>query len=205
MKILLIVLLAQHAIISARAGYITFARGLTSVVEGQDHIGEGNVVRSEPGSRFEAALGPDSYVRLRGSATIRLESESLESPVVRLLEGAMIIDADNIDENIPIRFLVDDLSFSVRKNGLYLVEKHRVTVLEGELGIDDRSGSISSNRLRQRWALLVEGEAPTLRELTDAGEFEEMPLVEWSRQRNEQLEPRPTFRRGREGRRRFVF
>jgi hypothetical protein len=205
MKIFLMIVLAQHAIISARAGYITFARGLTSVAAGQDHIGEGNVVKSEPGARFEAALGPYSYVRLRGAATILLESESLESPVVRLLEGAMIIDADDVDDDIPIRFIVDDLTFSVRKNGLYLVERNRVTVLEGELGIDDPSGSVQSNRLRQKWTLAVEGETPALRELTDVGEFEDVPLVEWSRQRSDQLEPRPTFPRRRGGGRRFRF
>lgn len=205
MKILLIVLLAQHAIISARAGYITFSRGLTSVIEGQDHIGEGNVIKTQPGARFEAALGPDSYVRLRGAAAIRLESESLENPVVRLIEGAMIIDADNVDDDLPIRFLVDDLSFSVRKNGLYLVERHRVTALEGELGIDDPSGSVPGNRLRHRWTLLMEGETPTLGELTGTGEFDDMPLIEWSRQRNEQLTPQPTFRRRRDGGRRFIF
>jgi len=205
MKVLLIILLAQHAIISARAGYITFARGLTSVVAGQDHIGEGNVIRSEPGARFEAALGPDSYVRTRGAATILLESESLENPTIRLLDGTMIIDADKVDDDLPIRILVDDLSFSVRKDGLYVFERHRITVLAGELEIDDSSGPVPSHRLRENWMLVAQGKSPTLMELDDTGEFDRMPLVEWSRQRNEQLEPRPTLRRRREGGRRFRF
>jgi hypothetical protein len=199
MKVLLTILLLQHAVISARAGYITLARGLTNIVAGQDHIGQGNEIRSEPGSRFEASLGPDSYLRLRGAARIVLESEALDNAAVRLIEGAMIVDARNVDGNMPIRIFLDDLVFAVHHDGLYLVEPDRVTVLDGELRVE--GDAAPTGRLRKQWSVERDGgTGPYLMtQLSDTDEFENMALVRWSRQRAEQLEPRPTFRRRRGG------
>ena len=152
MKMLLIILLVQHAVISARAGLVTYVNNMTLEID--DHMGEGNEIHTGRGSRFEAMLGPDTYVRMRNRATIVLVSDALDNTVLRLVRGSTIVDAKKIDDDIPIRVLVGDLEFSIRKDGLYLFEDNRITVLDGELRLENSVKSSSTIRLRKHHRLI---------------------------------------------------
>jgi hypothetical protein len=205
MKTLLIILLIQHAVISARAGLVTYVNSMTVLV--YDHMGEGKEIRSRLGSRFEAMLGPDSYVRTRNRAAIVLESEALDNTVLRLARGSAIVEAKKIDDDIPIRILVGDLEFSIREDGLYLFEENRITVLEGELGVDDSGGQSPTTRLRKDHRLVRSDGDGIFREerFDDTAGIASTPLVRWSRQRSERLTPDPVLIRSRGRERRFRF
>ena len=200
MKALLVILLVQHAVISARAGLITYVRNLTVAVD--EHIGEGNEVHGGPGSRFEAMLTPDSYVRMRGASAIALESETLDRTVIRVLSGTAIIDAGRVDRDIPIRVRLGELEFSIAKDGLYLFEEDRVVVLDGEMNVTPQHETMADGRLRKGWAVArSEADRSYVRIQLDTDEFDALPLVRWSRQRSAQLAPERTLRRDRPGRR----
>ena len=195
MKMLLIILLVQHAVISARAGLVTYVNNMTLEID--DHMGEGNEIHTGRGSRFEAMLGPDTYVRMRNRATIVLVSDALDNTVLRLVRGSTIVDAKKIDDDIPIRVLVGDLEFSIRKDGLYLFEDNRITVLDGELRLENSVKSSSTIRLRKHHRLIRFDGNGTFREerLEDIADIERLPLVRWSLQRSVQLTPAHVFRR----------
>ena len=201
MKMLLVILLLQHAVISARGGLVTYVRNMTQLVD--THMGEGNPIQSNRGSRFEAMLGPDTYVRIRDDTEIVLESEALDHVVLRVVEGTAIVSARNLDEDIPIRILMTDLEFTIGNDGVYLFEPDRITVLDGEMRVTDANGNFNDTRLRKDWTLVRQGAEETFAEarLEDADRIEALPLVRWDRQRTAQLTPEPIFRRVRPTRR----
>jgi hypothetical protein len=205
MKLLLVILLLQHVVISARSGLVTYVRSMT--VEVDQHMEEGNEIRGGRGSRFEAMLGSDTYVRMRDSSAIVLDSEALDSTFLRLVEGSAVIDARKIDEDFPIRLLMGDFEFSIGHDGLYLFERDRVVVLEGEILVSDSEGNFRDTRLKEEWMLARQ--APdsvfTALEIEDTAAVDRLPLVRWSRQRTNQLTPAPVFRRSRGTGRRFRF
>ncbi len=206
MQVLLAILLLQHAVISARAGLITYAENVTAAVDA--HMETGRTVESGPGSRFEAMLGSDTYVRTRGRAAIVLESEALDDTRLRVVEGMAIVDARNIDPEIPIRVLVGELEYAIGHDGLYLFEARRVVVLDGELEVRDPDGRFDGARLGADRALIRRPPDGVLDEvrLDEPDAIENLPLVRWSRQRTARLTPEPVFRRGRPGvNRRFRF
>ena len=127
--------------------------------------------------------------------------------MLRLVRGSTIVDAKNIDHDIPIRILVGDLEFSIWKDGLYLFEENRITVLEGELRVEDSSTLRSTIRLRKNHRLVRSDTDGTFREerLVDSVQIESLPLVRWSLQRSDQLTPKPVFRPSRGRGRRYRF
>ncbi len=198
---LLVILLLQHAVISARGGLVTYVRNMTQRVD--MHMGEGNLIRSNPGSRFEAMLGTDTYVRIRDNAEIVLESEALDNVVLRVVQGSAIVTARNLDEEIPIRILMTDMEFVIGNDGVYLFEPDQITVLDGEMRVSDANGNFNDIRLRKDWTLLRPGPEETFAQarLEDADRIGALRLVRWDRQRTAQLTPEPVFRRIRPGRR----
>lgn len=201
MKVLLIALLLQHAVISARAGLVTYVRNIAAQVDEQ--MGQGVEIRGQRGSRFEAMLTPDTYVRMRNDSAIVLESEALDRIVLRRVSGAMIIDVKNIDGDIPIRVRTGDMEFSIGKDGVYLFEQDRASVLDGEMRFSDSTGNFDGERLKKEWTVGRSGPDQPLAkvQLEDLSDIRAMPLVRWSEQRTRQLTPEPTFIRNRNGRR----
>ena len=199
------VLLAQHVVISARAGLITYVGNMDLEID--DHIGEGNEIRTGRRSRFEAMLGSDTYVRMRNGAAIVLENEALDNTALRLVRGSTIINARKVDSDFPIRVLIGDLEFSIQKDGLYLFDQSSVTVLDGELRVNSTQGHFSDTRLQKDRSLVQSEDSGLFQEerVEDTSDIDSLPLVRWSRQRTEQLTPDPVFRKGRRSGRRSRF
>ena len=180
---------------------MTYVRNMTQRVD--SHMGEGNPIQSNRGSRFEAMLGTDTYVRIRDNARIVLESDALDNVVLRVVQGAAIVTARNLDEDIPIRILMTDMEFVIGNDGVYLFEPDQITVLDGEMRVSDANGNFTDTRLRKDWTLLRPGPEETFAQarLEDADRIDALPLVRWDRQRTAQLTPEPIFRRVRPTRR----
>jgi hypothetical protein len=199
---ILLLALAQHAVISARAGMVTYTEGVVNVRAGEhavhaeinQHVGEGNALATGPSGRAEIMLTPDSYLRVLPYTGVRLESEQLDRIVLRLTAGAAIADIDGLDHDLPIRVHLNGIEIAIRKDGIYLFEPDRVAVIDGELAIG-RPTSGEEQRLRKGRSLVRMGdsfsEVPTG---TDIGEHS---LVRWNEQRSDDLTP---SRRGRQPR-----
>ena len=147
MKSLLILLLVtQHSVISARSGLLSFVDGDVNAA-GREHIGEGSDLTTRSNGRAEFMLSPYAYMRILGDTSVVLESESLESVAVRLVRGAAVIDAEEVDKDMPIRVRIGDLNVLVVKDGLYLFARDGLYVLDGEVRIEGTETKIKKDRL----------------------------------------------------------
>jgi len=177
MTAILMVLLAQHAVISARAGMVTYTEGVVNTVANA-HVGEGNSLITGPSGRAEIMLVPDSYLRILPYSSVLLESERLEHIVLKLGTGAAIADINEIDDDLPIFVQLDGLEVRIQEKGLYLFEPDRVAVLEGEL-------ELTEGRLRKGETLVRDN--GTFSQVPLRSDIEAHPLVRWNALRTEQL------------------
>ena len=182
MTALLILFLAQHAVISAKAGLATYTEGVVNVGV-NEHVGQGNMLETGPSGRAEIMLNPDSYLRVLPYTRVRLDSERLDRIELDLLDGTAIMDVDNIDDEMPIRIHLGGLEVAVLNDGVYLFETDSVSVLDGELRVGDEG-----TRLRKGWSLLRNDDA--FSEVRTEEAIEDHPLVRWNKARSEQLTPR---------------
>jgi hypothetical protein len=178
-KALLILLLLQHGVISAKSGLITFTDGRVNV-RGREHIGEGNDLTTRTNGRAEFLLNPDSYMRIMGDTRLILESESLDRISVRLIRGAAVIDADDVDDDMPIRVATGRLEILVVDDGLYLFDEERIYVLDGKLRIDG-----TDTEIKKDWLLIPENGDPD-GDGYDLVRFDDdppHPLLRWNERR----------------------
>ncbi len=189
MKTLVLLMLLQHAVISAKAGMVTLSHGWVNLTV-NGHIGEGNPLTTGTDSRVEILLGPDSYLRMRSDSEIVLECESLDKIAVRLTKGAAIIDVNRIDKKMPISVRVGDLETHIRKSGLYLVQSDGVSVLKGEL----RVGPVV--KVKKGWKITGSNRDFEKKKI---GKLDTHPLVEWNSRRVDEMNKRtsrdPQFQR----------
>jgi hypothetical protein len=179
MPFILILLLAQHVVISARAGLVTYAEGVVSV-PASTHVGEGNILQTGPSGRAEVLLQADAYLRVRPYSGIRLVSESLDTVEVELTGGAALVEIREIEENFPITVRLAGLEVRLRREGVYLFEPERVAVLEGEL-------DYGAERLGEGRSLVRSGE--TFAQARNGEDLADHDLVEWSDRRSDTLSP----------------
>ena len=139
MKTLILLLLVQHVVISAKAGMVTLSHGWVNL-DARSHVGEGNPLTTGTDSKVEILLSPDSYLRMKSDSEIVLECEDLDQIAVRLTKGEAIIDVARIDKKMPISVRVGDLETHIRKSGIYLFQSDGVFVLKGELRVGPAVG-----------------------------------------------------------------
>jgi hypothetical protein len=182
MKSLVIFMLVQAAVISAKAGLVTFSQGSVNV-EASEHVGEGNDLRTGPESRAELLLNPDTYLRIGSEAIITLESESLDKISLRLVKGRAVVDSVRLDRKLPITIRLGAVDVSIAKDGLYVLEQERVFVLDGEMTVLG-----TDQRLRKGWTLdLSEGAIAPF----EVDDLEDDPLLRWSERRARRLSVSP--------------
>jgi len=186
--LILALALAQHAVISARAGFLTYSEGAVNALPAE-HLGVDNTLATGPSGRVEMMLTPDSYVRLVPFSSLRLDAEELDRIEVVLIEGSAIFDIREIDSDFPIRVRRGDgMEISIGKRGVYLFEPDRVSVLDGELEINH-----DGERLKKGWSL-VEREGSIDRE-PSGDDVENHIAVQWNDVRIEALKPERPLRR----------
>ena len=180
MKTLILLMLLQHAVISAKAGMVTLSRGWVNL-DTSGHIGEGNPLTTGSDSKVEILLRPDAYLRMLDDSEIVLECEDLYQLAVRLTKGDAIIDVTRIDKKMPIRVRVGNLETQIRKKGVYLLQSAGVSVLNGEL----RLGPVV--KIKKGW--MVSGSSTDFRKVK-FDKAETHPLVEWNARRSKELNER---------------
>jgi len=180
MKTLILLMLLQHAVISAKAGMVTLSHGWVNL-DTNGHIGEGNPLTTGSDSKAETLLRPDSYLRMLDDSEIVLECEDLDQLAVRLTKGDAIIDVTRIDKKMPIRVRVGDLETQIRKKGVYLLQNDGVSVLNGELRLGP------GVKIKKGWK--VSGSNGDFRKMKFE-KAETHPLVEWNARRSKELNER---------------
>jgi hypothetical protein len=189
MKTLILLLLVQHAVISAKAGMVTLSHGWVNL-DARSHVGEGNPLTTGTDSKVEILLSPDSYLRMKGDSEIVLECEDLDQIAVRVTKGEAIIDVARIDRKMPISVRVGDLETHIRKSGIYLFQSDGVFVLKGEL----RVGPVV--KVKKGWK--ITGSNRDFKK-TKMEKSAPHPLVEWNalrtREMNKRTSSAPKLRR----------
>jgi hypothetical protein len=182
MTAILILLLAQHAVVSARAGLVTYTEGWVNVAV-DDLVGEGNSLTTGPSGRAEITLNPDSYLRILPYTGVVIESEEVGEIRFRLTGGSALAEIHSLDGDFPIRVGLEGLEVVIPKAGTYLFEPDRVVVLDGELQLPD-----PDSRIRKGRSLVRTGD--TFSEVETPDGIEDHALVEWNETRNRDLVPR---------------
>ncbi len=182
MKAVILVLLLQHPIISARAGLVTLIDGLVDHdVSVQDHLGEDNPVTTGDDTRLEMLLNPYSYIRIGSQSEILLECEDLDNIIVRVLRGAAVIDAGRVEKDMPITIRTGSLEAQIVKPGIYLVREGTVWVLRGEL----RAIGPAGGKVEGGWTLSRPGR---VFEKSKVPKARTHPLVEWNAERRKEVQ-----------------
>jgi hypothetical protein len=188
MSVVLFALLLQHAVIPAKAGYITYFYGWTNV-RLEDSLREGQPVRTHARTRIEALLNARSYLRIDERTEVVIEDASLDHIVIRLNSGSIVVEAEDVGRKMPITILSEDLEFRIMKSGLYRFSDGTANVLDGKLDVPALREVISKGR-KVTWFESTVQSMPIEK-------WESHPLERWSRSRTAEIysnsePPRPT-------------
>ncbi len=182
MKAVILLLLLQHPIVSARAGLVTLIDGLVDHdVRVQDHLGEGNPVTTGDDTRLEILLNPYSYVRIGSRSEIVLECEDLDNIIVRVSKGVALIDAGRVEKDMPITIRTGSLEAQIVKPGIYLVRESTVWVVRGELWASGPAGG----KVKGGWIL---SQPRRVFEKSKVPKTRTHPLVEWNAERRKEVQ-----------------
>lgn len=132
--LLLALSLSAQDIISARAGYVNYREGRTSVPKRQ--LERGETFRNDIG-RTELLLTPGSFLRLDHNSTIRMVSNRLSDVQVEVVEGTVGVEVAELPKQSRITLLWADRQFPIERRGLYRFRADdgvlRVAVYDGKL------------------------------------------------------------------------
>src|SRR5207253_7461699 len=94
------VFLLMQYMVSAKAGLVNYVDGQANV-RVHDQIVAGAPVETGPQSHVELLLNPGSFLRIGENSTVVLDSVELSKIAVRIVQGAVLIEAGDIDKQIP--------------------------------------------------------------------------------------------------------
>ncbi|MBI4474061.1 MAG: hypothetical protein HY646_15435 [Acidobacteria bacterium] len=178
MNTLLLLILLQHPILAAKAGYLTYLNGMTSV-KLDEFIRPGELVRTFKHTKIEAMLNPGSYLRVDESTEFVLESAALDRIAIRLKKGSIVIEAADVTQKNAITVRSEDLEFRIVKPGFYRFSEGSASVHEGKLLVPMRD-----NVVEKGWKLIWLDSAVEKKLIE---KWESHPLEGWSQYRSAQI------------------
>jgi hypothetical protein len=143
--IALIFVLMQY-MISAKAGLVNFVDGQTNV-RVHEQIMAGAPIETGPSGHVELLLNPGSFLRIGEHSKVVLDSVELTNMAVRIVDGAAIIEAAEIDRQSPIRVTTGNLHVLVVSRGTYRFSDGTALVLDGKLRTADGSTTVKKGNL----------------------------------------------------------
>jgi FecR protein len=135
-----IFLLMQY-MVSAKAGLVNYVDGQTNV-RVHEQIMAGAPIETGPQSHVELLLNPGSFLRIGENSTVVLDSVDLSRIAVRIVQGTALIEAGDIDKQIPIRITSGQLQALIVSAGTYRFSDGTALVLDGKLRTADNSTTI---------------------------------------------------------------
>ena len=135
---------SAQEIVSARAGLIHYSDGrvllnekpIVHKVAQFQEVKENEYLRTERG-RAEVLLTPGIFLRLGEDSQVQMLSSRLSDVRFRLLSGAAVIEADELDKSNHVTVVVGDSEVRILRTGLYRLdaseeEPARLRVIAGE-------------------------------------------------------------------------
>ena len=147
------VFLLMQYIVSAKAGLVNYVDGQANV-RVHDQIVAGAPVETGPQSHVELLLNPGSFLRIGENSTVVLDSVELSKIAVRIVQGAVLIEAGDIDKQIPIRVTTGHLQALIVSSGTYRFSDGTALVLDGKLRTADNSTTVKKGH---QIAVLADG------------------------------------------------
>ena len=138
--VVLIFVLMQY-IVSAKAGLVNYIDGQANV-HLREQVAPSTLIQTGAQSHVELLLNPGSYLRLGENSAVVLDSIELTTIAVRLVDGAAIIEAADVDKHAPIHVTTGNLRVLIVSPGLYRFSGGTALVLDGKLRIADSSMTV---------------------------------------------------------------
>ena len=138
---LVLVFVLMQYIVSAKAGLVNYIDGQANV-HLREQVAASTPIQTVAQSHVELLLNPGSYLRLGENSAVVLDSIELTNIAVRLVDGAAIIEAADIDKQAPIHVTTGNLRVLIVSPGLYRFSGGTVLVLDGKLRIADSSMTV---------------------------------------------------------------
>ena len=127
--------------VSAKAGLVNYVDGQVNV-RLHEQITAGAPIETGLQSHVELLLNPGSFLRIGEDSQVVLDSVELSNTAVRIVKGAALIEASDIDKQIPIRVTTGNLQVLIVSPGTYRFSDGTALVLEGKLRTADQSTTI---------------------------------------------------------------
>ncbi len=186
--------LAFHA--GAAWGAIPAHPGMLNYVEGQTRIngqavtarnvgtadvGEGQVIETGQG-KAEILLTPGVFLRLGENSAVRMDSAGLIDTRVAILNGHVMIEADNLQKGNNIRVLSGGTVSRLEKDGIYSFSSNPASVatFDGKVQVTENDQNVELGKGRETSL------GPTLHAAKfDRNADENDPLYQWSKVRSQ--------------------
>ena len=136
-----VIFLLMQYMVSAKAGLVNYVDSQVNV-RLHEQITAGAPIETGLQSHVELLLNPGSFLRIGEDSQVVLDSVELSNIAVRIVKGAALIEASDIDKQIPIRVTTGNLQVLIVSPGTYRFSDGTALVLEGKLRTADKSTSI---------------------------------------------------------------
>src|SRR2546426_6371303 len=136
-----VIFFLMQYMVSAKAGLVNYVDGQVNV-RLHEQITAGTPIETGLQSHVELLLNPGSFLRIGENSTVVLDSVELSRIAVRIVQGVALIEAGDIDKQIPIRVTTGHLQALIVSAGTYRFSDGIALVLDGKLRTGDNSTTI---------------------------------------------------------------
>src|SRR5438034_5117926 len=124
-----VIFFLMQYMVSAKAGLVNYVDGQVNV-RVHEQITAGAPIETGLQSHVELLLNPGSFLRIGEDSQVVLDSVELSNIAVRIVKGAALIEASDIDKQIPIRVTTGNLQVLIVSPGTYRFSDGTALVLE---------------------------------------------------------------------------
>ena len=136
-----VIFFLMQYMVSARAGLVNYVDGQVNV-RLHEQVTAGAPIETGLQSHVELLLNPGSFLRIGEDSQVVLDSVELSNIAVRIVKGAALIEASDIDKQIPIRVTTGNLQVLIVSSGMYRFSDGTALVLDGRLRTADKSTTV---------------------------------------------------------------
>jgi hypothetical protein len=119
-------------VISTKAGLVNHVQGVANVSR-MTQVPAGIPIRTALNGYAEVLLTPGVFLRLDENSEVVLDRVEIADCAVRVIRGAAVVEAIEINKDYPIEVTTGDLTAKVFQKGIYRFEDGKATVIEGKL------------------------------------------------------------------------
>src|SRR5215467_2048826 len=119
-------------LVSTKAGLVNYVQG-AATVKAATAVPAGQIIQTGAGGAVEILLNPGSYLRMGENSRVVLDRVELYDIAARILEGSMIVEANEFSKELPLQITSGVLKMEIIKDGIYLFADGKVVVVDGKI------------------------------------------------------------------------